>query len=129
MSDDDWDDWGENEDDEESKTAPSPANRNKFMDMMKENTKNLKIETCTQCGKDIPPTQLISIESQPFHKTCLKCEECNKVLSLGNYASLNRKFYCKPHFKQLFQSKGNYHSGFGGEDPKAKWQNNPSKEE
>ncbi|GCC22006.1 hypothetical protein chiPu_0000390 [Chiloscyllium punctatum] len=33
--------------------------------------------------------------------------------SLGNYASLHGQMYCKPHFKQLFKSKGNYDEGFG----------------
>jgi uncharacterized CHY-type Zn-finger protein len=47
-----------------------------------------------------------------FHKTCLRCGHCNKVLSLGNYAALNGVFYCKPHFKQLFALKGNYSDGF-----------------
>eukprot|EP00019_Armaparvus_languidus_P011586 CAMPEP_0168582618 /NCGR_PEP_ID=MMETSP0420-20121227/2085_1 /TAXON_ID=498008 /ORGANISM="Pessonella sp." /LENGTH=1007 /DNA_ID=CAMNT_0008617131 /DNA_START=103 /DNA_END=3126 /DNA_ORIENTATION=+ len=30
-------------------------------------------------------------------------------------------FYCKPHFKQLFKSKGNYDEGFGKEQHKTKW--------
>merc|ERR1712137_970540 len=29
----------------------------------------------------------------------------------------------KPHFKQLFQAKGNYSDGFGEEKPTAKWDN------
>jgi hypothetical protein len=56
-----------------------------------------------------------------FHKNCMKCEECKKTLGLGNYASLNGKYYCKPHFKQLFALKGNYSEGFGEEKPTAKW--------
>jgi hypothetical protein len=31
---------------------------------------------------------------------------------LGKFAALEGKFYCKPHFKQLFALKGNYHTGF-----------------
>merc|ERR1712188_359815 len=50
-----------------------------------------------------------------------KCEHCKKTLGLGNFAALNGKYYCKPHFKQLFQSKGNYSDGFGEEAPTAKW--------
>jgi len=33
------------------------------------------------------------------------------MLKLGNYAALEGKFYCKPHFKQLFALKGNYNEG------------------
>lgn len=77
-------------------------------------------------------TEQIVIENEPFHKTCLRCKECDKVLSLGNYAvrsfrrphsaaldcvslfvvssvqAMGGVFYCKPHFKQLFKEKGNY---------------------
>merc|ERR1712232_1025931 len=51
----------------------------------------------------------------------MKCTHCNKTLGLGNFAALNGKYYCKPHFKQLFQQKGNYSDGFGEEKPTAKW--------
>ena len=64
-----------------------------------------------------PPThrqlQQLSADGRIFHKTCFRCEHCNKVLSLGSYASLSEKLYCKPHFKQLFKEKGNYSDGFG----------------
>ncbi|TFK14629.1 5'-nucleotidase domain-containing protein 1 [Platysternon megacephalum] len=41
--------------------------------------------------------------------------------SLGNYASLHGQSYCKPHFKQLFKSKGNYDEGFGHKQHKELW--------
>jgi hypothetical protein len=31
------------------------------------------------------------------------------------------KYFCKPHFKQLFRLKGNYDEGFGEEQHKMKW--------
>ena len=40
---------------------------------------------------------------------------------LGNYAALQGKLYCKPHFKQLFKTKGNYDEGFGREQHKTQW--------
>jgi len=52
-------------------------------------------------------------ESFIFHKACFRCKVCNNVLKIGNFAALNNEFYCKPHFKQLFASKGNYSEGFG----------------
>lgn len=72
-------------------------------------------------------------------KTCLRCKTCNKVLELGNYSSNNREYWCKPHFKQLFATKGkkkktrnlsshwsviyigNYDESFGQESVKSKW--------
>ncbi len=86
---------------------------------------------CAACGKTVYVTEKIEADGKTFHKTgCFKCaqvyrvsstliqhssnthpfpvcrQQCNKTLSLGNYASLNGKTYCKPHFKQLFKLKG-----------------------
>ncbi|TSQ23929.1 LIM domain-containing protein 2 [Bagarius yarrelli] len=41
--------------------------------------------------------------------------------SLGTYAALQGEFYCKPHFQQLFKSKGNYDEGFGRKQHKELW--------
>lgn len=45
------------------------------------------------------------------------------MLSLGSYASLEGKFFCKPCFKKLFKLKGNYSEGFGKVQHKMKWIN------
>lgn len=71
-----------------------------------------KNEKCSVCGKAVYAMELIKADGACFHKTCIKCAQCNCTLKLGNYASLGGKFYCKPHFKQLFALKGNYHGGF-----------------
>jgi len=74
-------------------------------------------------------TEKIVIEDKDdkkvFHKACLKCSHCQKILSLGNYASMNGIMYCKPHFKQLFATKGNYDEGFGKEQHKKNWTSSP----
>ncbi|KAJ8003461.1 hypothetical protein DPEC_G00148560, partial [Dallia pectoralis] len=70
-------------------------------------------EVCTVCRKRVYPMESLIADRQNFHKSCFRCEHCNGKLSLGNYASLHGRMYCKPHFKQLFKSKGNYDDGFG----------------
>lgn len=55
----------------------------------------------------------LSADGFIFHKSCFRCKHCNNVIKLGNYASMENVFYCKPHFKQLFAEKGNYSEGFG----------------
>lgn len=60
-------------------------------------------------------------DKQIFHKNCFRCNHCRSKLSLGNYASLRGNIYCKPHFKQLFKSKGNYDEGFGYKPHKELW--------
>lgn len=62
-------------------------------------------------------------DKQNFHKSCFRCEHCRGTLSLGNYASLHGRMYCKPHYKQLFKSKGNYDEGFGQKPHKELWNN------
>lgn len=62
-------------------------------------------------------------DKQNFHKSCFRCEHCKGTLSLGNYASLHGRMYCKPHYKQLFKAKGNYDEGFGQKPHKELWNN------
>jgi hypothetical protein len=78
-------------------------------------------EKCLACGKTVYPGDRLSVEKVIYHKTCFRCAECKSTLSLGSYASIDSKFYCKPHFKQLFKLKGNYSEGFGAAKPTAKW--------
>ena len=66
------------------------------------------VEKCSVCEKTVYPLEKIEADGKKYHKTCFKCEQCKKTLSLGTYAALQGKFYCKPHFKQLFKLKGNY---------------------
>lgn len=67
--------------------------------------------------------ELLIADKQNFHKSCFRCEHCRGKLSLGNYASLHGRMYCKPHYKQLFKSKGNYDEGFGQTPHKELWNN------
>jgi len=88
-------------------------------------------DKCSTCSKTVYATERIVVEDKEdkkiFHKICFRCTHCSVVLTLGNYAGLGGKFFCKPHFKQLFASKGNYDEGFGKQKHTAKW--NPSDSE
>ncbi|KAM3585148.1 uncharacterized protein V6R79_009054 [Siganus canaliculatus] len=80
-------------------------------------------ELCRVCRKRVYPMELLIADKQNFHKSCFRCEHCKGKLSLGNYASLHGRMYCKPHYKQLFKSKGNYDEGFGQKPHKELWVN------
>ncbi|XP_022068574.2 xin actin-binding repeat-containing protein 2-like [Acanthochromis polyacanthus] len=80
-------------------------------------------ELCRACRKRVYPMELLIADKQSFHKSCFRCEHCRGKLSLGNYASLHGRMYCKPHYKQLFKSKGNYDEGFGQTPHKELWNN------
>jgi len=79
-------------------------------------------ERCGICDKVVYEMEKMVIEKHILHITCFKCSYCSKVLNIGNYSALGGKYYCKPHFMQLFQLKGNYFEGFGEEKPTTKWQ-------
>uniref|UniRef100_A0A667XLJ2 Xin actin binding repeat containing 2 n=1 Tax=Myripristis murdjan TaxID=586833 RepID=A0A667XLJ2_9TELE len=80
-----------------------------------------KSELCTVCRKRVYPMESLIADKQNFHKSCFRCAHCSGKLSLGNYASLHGRMYCKPHYKQLFKSKGNYDEGFGEKPHKELW--------
>ncbi|XP_006776813.1 PREDICTED: LIM domain-containing protein 2, partial [Myotis davidii] len=78
-------------------------------------------ETCASCQKTVYPMERLVADKLIFHNSCFCCKHCHSKLSLGNYAALHGEFYCKPHFQQLFKSKGNYDEGFGRKQHKELW--------
>lgn len=78
-------------------------------------------EICVACLKTVYPLEKLVANQQTFHNTCFRCAHCSTKLSLANYASLHGTIYCKPHFNQLFKSKGNYDEGFGHRPHKELW--------
>lgn len=102
-------------------------------------------EVCTSCAKTVYPMERLVANTQVFHSSCFCCKHCNTKLrsgpapsvrvcvscpsspvspslcSLGSFAALQGEFYCKPHFQQLFKSKGNYDEGFGRKQHKELW--------
>jgi hypothetical protein len=82
---------------------------------------------CFFCQKAVYAMEKGEADAMVFHKMCFRCSECNKVVKMGTYASLEGKIYCKAHFKQLFKLKGNYNEGFGSAQHKMKWATMPKK--
>ncbi|KAJ3442631.1 lim domain-containing protein [Anaeramoeba flamelloides] len=62
---------------------------------------NVKREKCHHCNKTVYAMEKLSCEDKVFHKRCLRCKQCNKLLSTGNYKYIEGKFYCGPHFKVI----------------------------
>ncbi|KAM3844121.1 LIM domain and actin-binding protein 1 isoform 4-T6 [Vipera latastei] len=78
-------------------------------------------EICIACKKTVYPMERLFANQQIYHISCFRCSYCNSKLTLGTYASLQGHVYCKPHFNQLFKSKGNYDEGFGLKPHKEPW--------
>ncbi|XP_055040531.2 LIM domain and actin-binding protein 1 [Misgurnus anguillicaudatus] len=86
-------------------------------------------ETCVSCQKTVYPLEKMIADQQIYHKSCFCCAFCSTKLSLGTFASLHGHIYCKPHFSQLFKSKGNYDEGFGHRPHKELWTPRATEEE
>jgi len=78
-------------------------------------------EKCIVCSKTVYAMEKVSVEGKVFHEGCFKCAQCKKKLSPGTYTGIENTYYCKPHYTQIFTSKGNYSDGFGLEKPTANW--------
>ena len=67
---------------------------------------------CAVCNKKVYLMDKLTADKQIFHKTCFKCTKCRRTLDVRTYSVNEGKFYCKPHFMELFRLRG----GDMGED-------------
>jgi len=63
---------------------------------------------CAKCGKGVYPLEAVRAIEKSFHKQCFKCKHCEMVLNLKGFAAYEGDIYCKPHYMELFKTKGNY---------------------
>eukprot|EP00924_Labyrinthula_sp_SR-Ha-C_P009695 maker-scaffold_22-snap-gene-3.57-mRNA-1 protein AED:0.42 eAED:0.42 QI:34/1/1/1/1/1/2/46/146 len=61
---------------------------------------------CGNCEKKVYRAEMLKVNSEIFHHYCFKCEVCQRKLNLGNFATMEKKFYCKPHFFERFKKQG-----------------------
>ncbi|MDP2437074.1 MAG: hypothetical protein Q8P67_15105 [archaeon] len=80
-----------------------------------------KTDNCSVCRGVVYLTEKLVADDKIYHTKCFTCGHCHRGLKLGNYASLEGSLYCKPHFKQLFATKGNYDEGFGVKKLTQRW--------
>uniref|UniRef100_A0A8C4WZC5 LIM zinc-binding domain-containing protein n=1 Tax=Eptatretus burgeri TaxID=7764 RepID=A0A8C4WZC5_EPTBU len=78
-------------------------------------------EICVICNKTVYPMDRLMANERIYHRPCFRCSHCSRTLSIGKFASLHGNVYCKPHYEQLFKSKGNYDEGFGRRQHKELW--------
>ncbi|XP_056324785.1 LIM domain and actin-binding protein 1-like [Danio aesculapii] len=86
-------------------------------------------DRCVSCQQTVYQLERLVANQQIYHKQCFRCAVCSTKLSLVAFASLHGSIYCKPHFNQLFKSKGNYDEGFGHRQHKEMWTSRISQEE
>eukprot|EP00039_Didymoeca_costata_P005229 m.79743 g.79743 ORF g.79743 m.79743 type:complete len:91 (-) comp12726_c0_seq7:1211-1483(-) len=62
---------------------------------------------CVVCEKSVYQAELVRACDKVYHKTCLKCGKCKKVLAAGGYLEKDGTPYCeKPCFAALFGPEG-----------------------
>lgn len=56
---------------------------------------------CKTCGGRLYEMEKIMADHVTYHKHCFRCSQCQRVLSLSSYISVDGLPYCKSHFKDL----------------------------
>ncbi|CAN0905706.1 LIM domain-containing protein WLIM1 [Linum grandiflorum] len=64
-------------------------------------------EKCFCCKNTVYPTEKVSVNGTPYHKSCFKCIHGGCVISPSNYIAHEGRLYCKHHHNQLIKEKGN----------------------
>lgn len=64
-------------------------------------------EKCLGCSKTVYPTEKVSVNGIPYHKSCFRCTHGGCVISPSNYIAHEGRLYCKHHHIQLIKEKGN----------------------
>ncbi|KAJ8653274.1 hypothetical protein O0I10_011122 [Lichtheimia ornata] len=63
-------------------------------------------DTCTKCGKAVYAAELALGAGNKYHKLCLKCIECGKLLSSTNMVDKDFDLYCRSCYTKLHGPKG-----------------------
>lgn len=63
---------------------------------------------CKMCNKGAYPMEKVTLGKSVYHKSCFRCSECGKSLTLETYNSHEGDVYCKPHFRLLTEPKARF---------------------
>nr|AII80544.1 LIM-domain protein 10 [Gossypium hirsutum] len=64
-------------------------------------------DKCFGCKNTVYPTERVTVNGTPYHKSCFKCTHGGCVISPSNYIAHECRLYCKHHHGQLIKEKGN----------------------
>jgi hypothetical protein len=57
---------------------------------------------CPACNKPVYAAEQVSAVGKTWHKTCLRCTECKKVVTFGNWSDTGGKIYCNHCYDKKF---------------------------
>jgi hypothetical protein len=65
---------------------------------------------CHFCGKTVYAMERMDADGKSMHKACFKCEHCQCVLKLGNFAAMGGRYFCKVQIRtRTFYLRTNSH--------------------
>ncbi|KAE8722151.1 LIM domain-containing protein PLIM2c [Hibiscus syriacus] len=86
------------------------------------------LDKCKACDKTVYVVDLMTLEGDPYHKTCFKCSHCKGNLQMSTYSWMDGVLYCKTHFEQLFKESGNFSKNFqSGKPERGEYNRTPNK--
>lgn len=62
-------------------------------------------DTCTKCGKAVYAAELALGAGNKYHKFCLKCNDCGKLLNSTNMVDKDFDLYCRGCYSKAFGPK------------------------
>eukprot|EP01119_Soliformovum_irregulare_P010926 TRINITY_DN2693_c0_g1_i1.p1 TRINITY_DN2693_c0_g1~~TRINITY_DN2693_c0_g1_i1.p1 ORF type:complete len:204 (-),score=57.01 TRINITY_DN2693_c0_g1_i1:55-666(-) len=57
---------------------------------------------CNSCGKSVYAMEQVIAVGKPWHKACLKCKTCGKILRDGNWNDTGGQVYCNHCYEKNF---------------------------
>ncbi|EAL68113.1 LIM-type zinc finger-containing protein [Dictyostelium discoideum AX4] len=61
---------------------------------------------CPTCTKRVYAAEAVKACEKQYHKLCLQCFHCHKILQLGQYSERDGQPYCKTDYDRLFRQAG-----------------------
>ena len=68
---------------------------------------------CQQCGLKVYAAEEVMANGFKWHRLCLKCTHCNKLLSPGSVCNHEESVYCRPCHTKLYGPRGYGYAGGG----------------
>jgi len=97
-------------------TQTKRKNEKKRKKEKKKNLYKMAAQICAKCATTVYPLEMVQACDKSFHKQCFRCKHCDMVISLKNFAAIEGDIFCKPHYLELFRSKGSYTAIKGGDE-------------
>ncbi|RIA95798.1 cysteine and glycine-rich protein 1 [Glomus cerebriforme] len=63
-------------------------------------------DICPRCSKAVYAAEAALGAGVKYHKLCLRCVNCDKLVSSSNLADREGKIYCRPCYSKAFGPKG-----------------------